>query len=81
MGFRAESEHYCCNLVSDFHHPEAKVNRISCRRDPIITLLNELAKAICEDPHISRQYPVFHYLGSNEKLNDNNEVLKYRLFL
>ncbi len=55
------------NMVDEFHHPEAKAILTSWREDPIISLLDDLAKAIRQDPQINRQYPALPHLGNAEK--------------
>ena len=55
------------NLVSEFHHPESKDILARWRQNPTLASLDDLAKAIRQDPLINRQYPAFLHAGDATK--------------
>ncbi|MFI2818052.1 hypothetical protein [Vreelandella piezotolerans] len=70
------------NLVNEFHHPESKDLLAGWRQTPVIALLDDLAKAIRQDPKISRQYPELPHLGSAAKTKHKYKgSLKEQTFL
>lgn len=70
------------NLVNEFHHPESEDILARWRQTPVIALLDDLAKAIRQDPLISRQYPALPHSGSASKTKHNYKgSLKEQTFL
>ncbi|AVI61466.1 hypothetical protein [Halomonas sp. GFAJ-1] len=55
------------NLVNEFHHPESKDILARWRQNPTLASLDDLAKAIRQDPLINRQYPAFPHAGDATK--------------
>ncbi|QKS26729.1 hypothetical protein [Vreelandella titanicae] len=70
------------NLVNEFHHPESKDILARWRQNPIVALLDDLSKAIRQDPLINRQYPALPHSGSAAKTKDKYKgSLKEQTFL
>lgn len=55
------------NLVNEFHHPESKDILARWRQNPTLASLDDLAKAIRQDPLINLQYPAFLHAGDATK--------------
>lgn len=70
------------NLVNEFHHPESKDILARWRQTPVIALLDDLAKAIRQDPLINLQYPAFPHAGDATKTKQTYKgSLKEQTFL
>ncbi|WP_386081913.1 hypothetical protein ACFIOZ_02065 [Vreelandella sp. F11] len=70
------------NLVNEFHHPESKDILARWRQNPTLASLDDLAKAIRQDPLINLQYPAFPHAGDATKTkNTYKGSLKEQTFL
>ncbi|XUO83046.1 hypothetical protein RVM27_11400 [Halomonas sp. KM007] len=70
------------NLVNEFHHPESKDILTRWRQNPTLASLDDLAKAIRQDPLINRQYPAFLHAGDATKTKQTYKgSLKEQTFL